>query len=593
MAKFACRGLWVLGLGVLLAGLGDRAVAQQMGADGEMAHAALFEEESYPSASLCAACHQRIYDEWALSSHAYASISPMFHKFEQRITDLTQGTIGTFCVRCHQSVGTQLGEKREAPLWERTQLAREGITCITCHRVAEEYGKVNGERLIRPGPIFDPVYNTATESSFDQVLERKDELKIATSADERGNQIHNKVVTFPQIGASEFCVSCHQVTVNLGIKLEIVWEQYRDSPAARAGVTCQACHMGKTPGTERDGYEKGPAAVVAGVEINPDRTHHNHSFFGPGYPIAHPGIFPHNPDAEDYGIVEWLEFDWRSKWEVDGEQVGWGEEAFEDAVEEEELEVTFPEAWEERDDRETAREIVEANLERLEQKREERRQVMENGSQIDGPFFASPPKLGRALSFGYKISNLNPGHNLPSGSLGAQPELWLNVALLDPDGVNVWESGYVDANGDMADLHSLEVAAGRIAHDDQLFNLQTKFLTTNVKGTEREMYLPVNFDVDQRPFLRPPGVPTTVLNHAPFVRMENRSLPPLSSRVASYTVPAAALAKPGTYQLAVRLRSRAEPIYFMRFVEATKEMEQAMNQWMLNAHAYAVSFEVR
>ena len=152
----------------------------------------------------------------------------------------------------HQSVGTQLGEPREAPLWERTQLSREGITCITCHRVAEEYGKVNGERLIQPGPIFDPVYNTATESSFAAVLERKDELRIATSADERGNQIHNKVVTFPQIGASEFCVSCHQVTVNLGIKLEIVWEQYRDSPSARAGVTCQACHMGKTPGTERD-----------------------------------------------------------------------------------------------------------------------------------------------------------------------------------------------------------------------------------------------------------------------------------------------------------------------------------------------------
>ena len=53
------------------------------------------------------------------------------------------------------------------------------------------------------------------------------------------------------------------------------------------------------------------------------------------------------------------------------------------------------------------------------------------------------------------------------------------------------------------------------------------------------------------------------------------------------------MSKPGTYQRAVRLRSRAEPIYFMRFVEATKEMEQAMNQWMLNAHAYAVSFEVR
>ena len=40
-------------------------------------------------------------------------------------------------------------------------------------------------------------------------------------------------------------------------------------------------------------------------------------------------------------------------------------------------------------------------------------------------------------------------------------------------------------------------------------NFQTKFLTTNVKGTDREMYLPVNFDVDPLPHLRPPQIPTT------------------------------------------------------------------------------------
>ncbi|WP_348246638.1 hypothetical protein, partial [Salmonella enterica] len=67
-----------------------------------------------------------------------------------------------------------------------------------------------------------------------------------------------------------------------------------------------------------------------------------------------------------------------------------------------------------------------------------------------------------------KIKNVNSGHNLPSGSLGAQPQLWVNVALVDPDGNNIWESGYVDGNGDVADLHSLDVAAGRIATDQQL-----------------------------------------------------------------------------------------------------------------------------
>jgi hypothetical protein len=182
---------------------------------------------------------------------------------------------------------------------------------------------------------------------------------------------------------------------------------------------------------------------------------------------------------------------------------------------------------------------------------------------------------------------------MPSGSLGAQPEMWLNVALLDPDGKNIWESGYVDSHGDMADLHSLDVAAGKIKRDAQLFNLQSKFLTTNVKGTDREMYLPVNLDIDQIPFIRPAGQPVSVLNHPPFIRMEMRSIAPLGSRDAKYKVPAALVSKPGKYRLAVRMRSRAEPIYFMKFVGATLEMEQAMNEWMLDLHPYTVEFEVK
>ena len=145
----------------------------------------------------------------------------------------------------------------------------------------------------------------------------------------------------------------------------------------------------------------------------------------------------------------------------------------------------------------------------------------------------------------------------------------------------------------MADLHSLEVAAGKIKIDQQLVNLQTKFLTTNVKGTDREMYLPVNFDVDPLPFLRPPQIPTTVLNHPPFVRLENHSLTPLGEKQAKYEVPGNLIKKPGKYRLAFRMRSRAEPIYFMRFVGATSEMERRMNERMLSFHVRTVDLEVK
>ena len=537
----------------------------------------------YPTAAQCGECHKQIYEEWSSSQHAYASISPMFHAFEQKFQELTQGTVGTFCVRCHQQVGTQLGENRDTPMWALSQISREGITCITCHRVKEQYGKVNGERRVEPGKIYDPVYGSGEKSVIKDVLANKETYSVKTSKEGRGTDIHNGMMTNPQISKSEFCVSCHQVAVNLGIKLEIVWDQYRDSPARKEGITCQDCHMGKVPG-KPEGYETAPSAVVGGKEINPGRKHANHRFIGPGYSIAHPGIFPHNPKAQAFSVKDWLQFDWRA---------GWGTPEFEDKVARGKIKVNFPKRWADALDREDARQIIEENLAKLDERYELRRQVMENGTKVEGPFLEGAPRVGRTLAFSYQITNSNSGHNPPSGSLGAQPQIWVNVALIDPDGKNIWESGYLDRNGDLADLHSLEVAAGRIKTDQQLVNFQTKFLTTNVKGTDREMYLPVNFDIDPLPHLRPPQIPTTVLNHPPLVRLENHSLPPLGSKRARYQVPGNLIRKPGKYRLAFRIRSRAEPIYFMRFVGADKEMERRMNERMLSFKTQTVELEVK
>ena len=146
-------------------------------------------EAGYPSATSCRPCHQQVYDEWRLSAHAYASISPMFHKFEQKINDLSQGTVGTFCLRCHASVGTAMGERRELPLWERSDVSREGITCITCHRINEEYGRVNGERRIVPDTLFGPMSGTSDGAGLQSVLTNKAYYKVRTSTQERGKDI--------------------------------------------------------------------------------------------------------------------------------------------------------------------------------------------------------------------------------------------------------------------------------------------------------------------------------------------------------------------------------------------------------------------
>ena len=81
-------------------------------------HAEAFANTMYPSAVTCAKCHKKIYDEWRGSAHAYAGISPMFHRFEQAVQDIVRGTVGTFCLRCHAPVATQLKVPRHASLLE-------------------------------------------------------------------------------------------------------------------------------------------------------------------------------------------------------------------------------------------------------------------------------------------------------------------------------------------------------------------------------------------------------------------------------------------------------------------------------------------
>ena len=579
---------------VLLAGVG-LAIAQDLPQTlpEDQAHKGWWEaaDKQYPSAKVCGECHPNQYRQWSNSSHAYANVSPMFNKFEQKINDLASGTIGHFCVRCHASVGTALGERRDIAWWDRSPASREGITCVSCHRVGEGYGKVNAARRITPGDIHEPVFGPFDTTGGIKAISNAMEMGILVSPDQPDRatdpdgkkwiRIHQAAVQSDLIRQSEFCVACHQVAVHPGIKLETVWEEYRASPARKEGITCQMCHMSTTPG-QNTGYAKGWAARVNGQYVNLERPLTDHTFVGPGYPISHPGLFPFRLDESPFTPQQWLTFNYRDKWGSDAFESSGGAGA-----------AKFPPEWQDPAKRRVAWKIVEENLERWYERKQQRLKMLEGGSRLDGPFFDGSPQAGRALSFNYKLTNLNKGHNLPSGSLGAQPELWVNVALIDPDGKRIWESGYVDSHGDVADLQSFDVQQGKIAHDDQLVSMQAKFITTNVKGTDREMYLPINLDVDQRPFIRPGGTPTSLLNHPPLARMEKRSIPPLGTRVAKYKVPAKLMTKPGTYKLAIRLRARTEPIYFMTFVGATRDMIRSENQWADDTHAYAVEFEVR
>ena len=139
-------------------------------------HEALWTEDCYPSAEACRSCHPGQYEQWRASGHAYAAVSPMFSRFEQAMTDLTRGTVGSFCVRCHSPVGTQLKIPRAASMLEAPPVVREGVTCIACHRIREHYWRSNGDRRIEPGDIHQPVGASGNGAGLREAIQRADEL---------------------------------------------------------------------------------------------------------------------------------------------------------------------------------------------------------------------------------------------------------------------------------------------------------------------------------------------------------------------------------------------------------------------------------
>jgi len=545
-------------------------------------HAELFLQTQYPSALSCAKCHPKHYDEWRFSSHSYSSISPMFQRFEQAMQDLTRGTVGSFCFRCHAPIATQLEVPPSTTMLDAPQVIREGITCVVCHRVNESYWLSQGDRRVEPGNEYAPMYGTTNGQGVHAAASRASELKLKLSPDQKGpgQPLHTHGGFFEQLSKSDFCASCHQVAVHPGIWLEIVHAQFRAGPAHARGVTCQDCHMGAVPG-KADGYEFDYCAIINDKPFGEPRRHGNHTFWGPNYSIAHPGLFPHNKDANRYTPRQWLAFEYRN---------GWGTPDFERTVT---PDMKFPKPWDTKDDRIDGRKVIDANLAKMQEKRATAVLTLSAGGAIEGPFMdIKPPRTLTPLKFKYKVSNISDGHNLPTGSLGAQPQMWLNAVLIGPDGRRVWETGYLDSNGDLADLNSVDVAEHRVPRDSQLFNLQTKFLVNNVRGTDREAPVPVNFSVEPNVFLRPGAVPVSVLNHPPLIRMEAHSIAPLDHRMARFTVPGELITQPGEYRLSVRMRSRPEPPYFMRLVKASPEMIRRLNENIIDFAASSKTFTV-
>ncbi len=517
----------------------EKDVALQAAAE----HEALFAESKFPSAATCGTCHPKQYKEWSVSSHSYAQLSPVYLSLSSEINELSSGSNGDFCLRCHSPIGANLGESPFMSNLDRHPTSREGITCVVCHRLNKDYNKRSGRLALVEGSLLEPVYGPTGNEEMARVLDNTDEYRVVTEEGKPGRKVHREIKQFASISQPVFCGTCHDVTLFNGFRLEEAFSEYRTSPAAKRGTTCQDCHMGKEQGVA-SGYDFGPAAVVGGKPTK-DRKVTNHFFAGPDYSVIHPGIFPHNAEAQEMASMrEWLEFDYKA---------GWGTDEFEEKLAEG---VKFPVRWDSVDDRYDAREILNKQFKQLEYARGLRLEVLRNGYHLDDVIVQKSDEEG--IRFKVKVSNATDGHNAPTGFTGERL-VWLHVAVTDRDGKVVFESGDLDPNGDVRDRESSYVHAGEAPLDRQLFDIRSRFVVSNLRGGEREAIIPIPYPLTTIPFVRP-SIQSLVLTGEPGTeRNHRRGIEPLGHRWAKYKVDGEMLTGKGPYSAKIELKAGMAP----------------------------------
>lgn len=174
---------------------------------------------NFEPASACG-CHAALVSQWQSSLHAQALTDPVYRAKRAEAAAAVPG-LEAFCDKCHGPAATMTGEAGKASM---SAGVAGGIGCAFCHQVVGDAGpRANTSQLLvtdgtRRAQIKDPqAPHKAAYSEFHET--------------------------------SDFCGGCHNVDHPInGMHLEATYSEWKQSPWAEEGVTCQDCHMSREPG---------------------------------------------------------------------------------------------------------------------------------------------------------------------------------------------------------------------------------------------------------------------------------------------------------------------------------------------------------
>jgi hypothetical protein len=139
---------------------------------------------------------------------------------------------------------------------------------------------------------------------------------------------------------------------------------------------------------------------------------------------------------------------------------------------------------------------------------------------------------------------------------------------MDGSGKVIYVSGDLDPNGDLRDLHSAYVHNEELPQDKDLFSLQSKFLTRNLRGGEREQVLPLNWSGSPLIYVRPEVLSSVLVGRPGGARKHKVGIEPLGERWASYQVKSDKLAgTSGPYKAVVQLKAAMIPVNLVNAIK--------------------------
>jgi hypothetical protein len=225
-------------------------------------HDAAREEYGQRYRNDCSNCHDHIYNEWLSSPHSRAFEKPS--RFRDMFFGLDGGgkTKGwglikerpdgeQVCASCHNPAPV---EAQAAPPAE-SKVSSGGIHCDFCHKIVGGTGDIGlthgkfGLEFLRPENWFGQVFYGPLEDS--------------------SRDVENTYSPFQK--SSRLCASCHEGIV-FGVRVYETYSEWQASPAGKAGVQCQECHMKPT------GKMTNIAPLRGGLDRDP-KTLANHTFF--------------------------------------------------------------------------------------------------------------------------------------------------------------------------------------------------------------------------------------------------------------------------------------------------------------------------